>query len=85
LGKCSNCSIPVEVRLYDRLFNIEDMGALDDDFRNHLNPDSLKVLPTVYAEPEITKKSAKLGEHFQFLRMGYFCLDTDSTSGKVDL
>jgi glutaminyl-tRNA synthetase len=74
-------TVPVEVRLYDRLFNIEDMGALDDDFRNHLNPDSLKVLPTVYAEPEITK--AKLGEHFQFLRMGYFCLDTDSTSGKL--
>lgn len=74
-------AVPVEVRLYDRLFNVEDMGALDDDFRNHLNPDSLKVLPTVYAEPEITK--AKLGEHFQFLRMGYFCLDTDSTTGKL--
>lgn len=74
-------AVPVEVRLYDRLFNVEDMGALDDDFRNHLNPDSLKVLPTVYAEPEITK--AKLGEHFQFLRMGYFCLDTDSTTNKL--
>lgn len=74
-------AVAVEVRLYDRLFNVEDMGALDDDFRNHLNPDSLKVLPTVFAEPEITK--AKTGEHFQFLRMGYFCLDTDSTSGKL--
>lgn len=74
-------AVPVEVRLYDRLFNVEDMGALDDDFRNHLNPDSLKVLPTVYAEPEIL--NAKSGEHFQFLRMGYFCLDTDSTTGKL--
>jgi len=73
-------AVPVEVRLYDRLFNVEDMSSLDDDFRNHLNPDSLKVT-TVYAEPEIAK--AKLGEHFQFLRMGYFCLDTDSTSGKL--
>lgn len=74
-------AVPVEVRLYDRLFNVEDMSSLDDDFRNHLNPDSLKVLPTVYAEPEIVK--AKLGEHFQFLRMGYFTLDTDSTAGKL--
>ncbi|MBX2893873.1 MAG: glutamine--tRNA ligase/YqeY domain fusion protein [Cyclobacteriaceae bacterium] len=74
-------AVPVEVRLYDRLFNLEDMSSVDDDFRNHLNPDSLKVLPTVYAEPEIAK--AKLGEHFQFLRMGYFTLDTDSTAGKL--
>ncbi|HRG11564.1 MAG TPA: glutamate--tRNA ligase family protein, partial [Cyclobacteriaceae bacterium] len=74
-------AVPVEVRLYDRLFNVEDMSSLDDDFRNHLNPDSLKALPTVYAEPEIAK--AKLGEHFQFLRMGYFTLDTDSTAGKL--
>ncbi|HNU43487.1 MAG TPA: glutamine--tRNA ligase/YqeY domain fusion protein [Cyclobacteriaceae bacterium] len=74
-------AVPVEVRLYDRLFKVEDMGALDDDFRNYLNPDSLQVLPTVYAEPEIV--NTRLGEHFQFLRMGYFCLDTDSTSGKL--
>ena len=74
-------AVPIEVRLYDRLFNVEDMGALDDDFRNHLNPDSLKVLPTVYAEPELA--NAKLGDHFQFLRMGYFCLDPDSTPGRL--
>jgi glutaminyl-tRNA synthetase len=74
-------AVPVEVRLYDRLFNLEDMSSMDDDFRNHLNPDSLKVLPTVYAEPEIA--NAKPCEHFQFLRMGYFCLDTDSTAGKL--
>jgi glutaminyl-tRNA synthetase len=73
-------AVPVEVRLYDRLFNAEDLGAMDDDFRNHLNPNSLQVA-TVYAEPEIAK--AKLGEHFQFLRMGYFCLDTDSNSDKL--
>lgn len=74
-------AVPVEVRLYDRLFKAEDLGALDDDFRNHLNPDSLQVLSKVYAEPEIV--NTKPGEHFQFLRMGYFCLDTDSTSGKL--
>jgi glutaminyl-tRNA synthetase len=74
-------AIPIEVRMYDRLFTVEDMGSLDDDFRNHLNPDSLQVFSKVYAEPEIV--NAKLGEHFQFLRMGYFCLDPDSTSDKI--
>jgi glutaminyl-tRNA synthetase len=74
-------AVPIEVHLYDRLFTVEDMGALDDDFRNHLNPDSLQILPTVYAEPEIVH--AKPGEHFQFLRMGYFCPDPDSTPGKI--
>ena len=74
-------AVPIEVRMYDRLFTAEDMGSLDDDFRNHLNPESLQVLPKVYAEPEIVH--AKLGEHFQFLRMGYFCLDPDTTSGKI--
>jgi len=74
-------AIPIEVRMYDRLFTVEDMGSLDDDFRNHLNPNSLQILSKVFAEPEIV--NAKLGEHFQFLRMGYFCLDPDSTSGKI--
>lgn len=74
-------AIPAEVRLYDRLFVTEDMNAIEDDFKNHLNPDSLQVLPTVYAEPAL--KDAKLGEHFQFLRMGYFCLDTDVKDGKL--
>ncbi len=74
-------AVPIEVRMYDRLFTVEDMGALDDDFRNHLNPNSLQVLSKVYAEPEIV--NAKLGDHFQFLRMGYFCLDPDSVPGKI--
>lgn len=73
--------IPVEVRLYDRLFLTEDMGAIEDDFKNHLNPESLKVLSRVVAEPALA--SAKLGEHYQFLRMGYFCLDPDSTENKL--
>lgn len=74
-------ALPVEVRQYDRLFVTEDMNAIVDDFKNHLNPDSLQVLPKVYAEPAL--KNAKLGEHFQFLRMGYFCLDTDAKDGKL--
>ncbi|MGC4023449.1 MAG: glutamine--tRNA ligase/YqeY domain fusion protein [Cyclobacteriaceae bacterium] len=71
-------AVPAEIRLYDKLFVTEDMNAIEDDFKNHLNPHSLQVLQNVYAEPEL--KNAKLGEHFQFLRMGYFCLDPDSTS-----
>lgn len=74
-------AIPAEVRLYDRLFTTEDMNSIEDDFKNHLNPNSLQILKTVYAEPELAK--AKVGEHFQFLRMGYFCLDTDATSDKL--
>lgn len=73
-------AVPIEVRLYDRLFNVEDMGALEDDFRNHINPNSLQVC-IVYAEPEIL--NSKSGDHFQFLRMGYFCLDPDSTPAKL--
>lgn len=74
-------AVPAEIRLYDRLFVTEDMNAIEDDFTNHLNPNSLQILKTVYAEPELAK--SKPGEHFQFLRMGYFCLDPDATSNKL--
>lgn len=73
-------ALPIEVRLYDRLFITEDMGAIEDDFTNHLNPNSLEV-KTVLAEPSLA--IATVGEHFQFLRMGYFCLDPDSTATKL--
>jgi glutaminyl-tRNA synthetase len=74
-------ALPVEVRMYEKLFVTEDMGAIEDDFKNHLNPNSLQVLTKVYAEPSL--KEARLGDRFQFLRMGYFCLDLDSTKDKL--
>ena len=74
-------AVPAEIRLYDRLFITEDMNAIEDDFKNHLNPNSLQVLKSVYAEPWLAK--AKTGEHFQFLRMGYFSLDSDATPDKL--
>ena len=74
-------AVPAEIRLYDRLFVTEDMNAIEDDFTNHLNPNSLQILKTVYAEPELA--NSRTGEHFQFLRMGYFCLDPDATSNKL--
>ncbi|NOS90711.1 MAG: glutamine--tRNA ligase/YqeY domain fusion protein [Cyclobacteriaceae bacterium] len=74
-------ALPIEVRLYDRLFVTEDMNRIEDDFKNHLNPDSLKVLTNVYAEPSL--KEAKEGDRFQFMRTGYFYKDKDSTSNQL--
>ncbi len=74
-------AVTAEVRLYDRLFNVENVGDMEGDFKEYLNPDSLQVLSTVYAEPAI--KSAILDERFQFLRKGYFTLDPDSTQDKI--
>jgi glutaminyl-tRNA synthetase len=74
-------ALEVEVRLYDRLFTVEDLNQIEDDFKNYLNPDSLKVLPKAYAEPSLAQ--AKGNEHYQFMRIGYFCKDMDSTSDKL--
>jgi glutaminyl-tRNA synthetase len=74
-------AIPVEVRLYDRLFKVEDLSEAEGDFKDHINPDSLQVLPVVYAEPAL--KEAKPQDRYQFLRKGYFTLDQDSTPEKL--
>lgn len=72
---------PIEVRLYDRLFNHEDPGGQDDDFKNYLNPDSLKILSNCMAEPSV--KSLKVQDRVQFQRQGYFCVDYDATPEKI--
>lgn len=74
-------AVEAEVRLYDRLFQVEDLNQAEEDFRTLLNPGSLKVLSKVYAEPAM--KEARPEDRFQFMRIGYFCLDPDSTSGKL--
>ncbi|MBL7872402.1 MAG: glutamine--tRNA ligase/YqeY domain fusion protein [Cyclobacteriaceae bacterium] len=74
-------ALPIEIRQYDRLFNIEDLSAGDEDFKVHINPNSLTVLNTVFAEPSL--KDATAEDRFQFMRIGYFCLDTDSTKDKL--
>ena len=71
-------AITAEVRLYDRLFKVEDPTDEEGDFKEYLNSDSLQVLPTVYAEPSM--KDAMLSDRYQFIRKGYFVLDKDSTS-----
>ena len=71
-------SVEAEVRLYDRLFAVEDPSASDKDFRELLNPDSLKVVRNARVESALSK--AKPLDKFQFLKVGYFCVDADSTS-----
>ena len=73
--------IPVEVRLYDRLFGVEDPSSEDGDFKTYLNKNSLQVISNALGEPSL--KNARVGDKFQFLRKGYFCVDTDSTSEKL--
>lgn len=69
-----------EVRLYDRLFSIENPSASEKDFRELLNPDSLKVVEGCIVERSLA--SAKPLEHFQFLKQGYFTVDKDSSPEK---
>ncbi len=68
-------AIDCEVRLYDRLFNVEDPEA-DGDFLAHLNPNSLDVIPHAKLEPSV--KGAEPLTRYQFERLGYFCVDRDS-------
>nr|MBP6828427.1 glutamine--tRNA ligase/YqeY domain fusion protein [Saprospiraceae bacterium] len=65
-----------EVRLYDRLFQVED-PASEEDFKRTLNPDSLQIIENAMIEPALAE--GKHGEQFQFTRLGYFCVDPDST------
>jgi len=71
-------AINAEVRLYDRLFIDEDpAGHKDKDFKDYINPNSLKVLKNCKLEPSL--KDVSTGDKFQFQRLGYFCVDNDST------
>ncbi len=71
-------AIDAEVRLYDRLFNHEDPGGQKDrDYKEFLNPDSLKILTGCKLEPSLANR--KPLDKFQFQRQGYFCVDPDST------
>lgn len=74
-------AITAEVRLYDRLFRVEDPANEEGDFKEYINPGSLQVLSAVYAEPAL--RQAKFNEHYQFLRKGYFYLDKDSSEEKM--
>lgn len=71
-----------EVRLYDRLFQVENPSQEEGDFKTYINPHSLEIISAAKIEPAL--KDAKQGEHFQFIRKGYFSLDDKlSTGGKM--
>jgi len=74
-------AITVEVRLYDRLFKVEDPMSEEGDFKDYVNPDSLQTISAAYAEPSL--RNAKFDERYQFLRKGYFCLDKESSEDKL--
>lgn len=76
-------SSTAEIRLYDRLFNVENPAEEKDvDFRELLNPDSLKIVDNCRIEPYLAE-NAKPGNRYQFQRTGYFCVDPDSTDGHL--
>lgn len=71
-------AIKAEVRDYDRLFAVENPSAEDGDFRDLLNPDSLKIRENVMIEPWLAQR-LKAGDHYQFQRLGYYTVDPDTT------
>jgi glutaminyl-tRNA synthetase len=73
-------AVTAELRLYDRLFKVEDPQNEKGDFKDYINPDSLQVI-TAYMEPSL--KDAQLNIPYQFIRKGYFCLDKDSSGEKL--
>jgi len=74
-------ALPAEVRLYDRLFTVPNPLEQGDNFLNYVNPNSLEVLTACQVEPSLA--GAKPGSQYQFLRLGYFCVDPDSCDGKL--
>ena len=74
-------AIPAEVRLYDRLFKVENTANEDGDFKDYINEDSLKIMTNAMVEPSLLDGTT--ATRYQFLRKGYFCIDKDSTTDKL--
>jgi len=78
----ANDNVEAEIRLYDRLFNVESPdGDKDKDFKDFINPDSLQIIKKAFVERSV--KEAPALTHYQFERTGYFCVDKDSTENKM--
>ena len=77
----SSHAVPITVRLYDRLFRVEDPTDETGDFKNYLNPESLQTISPAFAEPGLV--NAAPDERFQFIRKGYFILDRESSQGNL--
>src|SRR5207253_11454460 len=76
-------AIPAEIRLYEKLFTKPDPNdvAEGQDFTANLNPASLEVIPAAQLEPSLA--NAPAGARYQFERLGYFCVDSESAAGKL--
>lgn len=74
-------AVNAEVRLYDRLFKVENPADEEGDFKDYINKDSLEIVQNAYAEPAL--KNSKFNERYQFLRKGYFTLDEDTSEEKL--
>ena len=74
-------AVPAEIRLYERLFNVEDPSSEEGDFKEYINPDSLHILKNAMLEPSL--KESKPGMLYQFMRKGYFTPDTESSAEKL--
>ncbi len=74
-------ALSASVRLYDRLFDVEEPDLADCDYLEHIRPDSLEVLDN--AKIEASLKDATPADHFQFLRLGYFCLDAKESTAAM--
>jgi glutaminyl-tRNA synthetase len=70
-----------EVRLYDRLFKVENPSSEAGDFKDYINPNSLQIIQQAYIEPSL--QNTTMQDKFQFIRKGYFCTDKDSTPEKL--
>ncbi len=73
-------AITAEVRLYDRLFKVENPSSEEGDFKDYINPDSLQVV-NAFVEPSLA--TANIENRYQFLRKGYYCMDRDSSSEQL--
>ncbi|HCX20431.1 MAG: glutamine--tRNA ligase [Flammeovirgaceae bacterium] len=74
-------AVNAEIRLYDRLFRTENLNDIEDDFKNHLNPDSLEVNTKAVLEGSLA--TAQVGDTVQFERVGYFRVDEDTTADQL--
>ncbi len=74
-------AVEAEVRLYDRLFRVENPASEEGDFKDFINPDSLQVIKKAYLEPSLA--TAGKDQRYQFIRKGYFFMDKDSTADKL--
>ena len=74
-------AVPAEVRLYERLFKVENPAAEDGDFKEYINEDSLKIISNAWVEHSLL--SGTTATRYQFLRKGYFCLDKESAANKL--